>query len=119
MTTIAIYAVKGGVGKTTTTVNLATAFVKECQKKVLIIDTNLQAPNVGLHVGVVYVDHGLEEVLEGKYRMIDAIYHHAFGFDMIVPNLATTAKITRLKEKVAVIKDNYDLILLDTIPPQL
>jgi MinD-like ATPase involved in chromosome partitioning or flagellar assembly len=116
VTVLAVYAVKGGVGKTTTTINLAAALAKQGNQKVLIIDTNLQLPNIGLHLGVPQVDRGLEEVLEGKYRMRDAIYHHAFGFDVLLPQRPSTLKINRLKEKIAVIKEKYDMILLDTMP---
>ena len=48
---IGILSIKGGVGKTTTVVALGAAFAQQ-DKKVLIIDANFSAPNLGLHLGI-------------------------------------------------------------------
>ncbi len=116
MNTIAIMSVKGGVGKTTSAVNLATALSGQCNKKVLLVDTNVQAPNVGLHIGVAKTENGLEDVLQNKHRIQDAIYTHAYGFDVLLPNIGKATNLKRLKNKLRHVQRAYDFILLDTTP---
>ena len=48
---IAVVSGKGGVGKTTTAINIATSMAKH-GKKAVLLDTNLSTPNVGLHLGI-------------------------------------------------------------------
>ncbi len=114
MKIIAIAAVKGGVGKTTTAVNLAAALAKQCKQRVLLVDTNMHAPNVGLHIGVSNLENGFEKVLQNRCSITEAVYPHAYGFDVLLPNVQSATKITRLKEKLQ--KLDYDYMVLDTTP---
>ncbi|MCH8872918.1 AAA family ATPase, partial [candidate division KSB1 bacterium] len=50
--TIGILSIKGGVGKTSTVAALGAA-IAGFDKKVLLIDGNFSAPNLGLHLGIV------------------------------------------------------------------
>ena len=52
-TTIGVISIKGGVGKTTAVSNLGTVMANTFGKKVLLVDANFSAPNLGLHLGVV------------------------------------------------------------------
>ena len=50
---IGIIAIKGGVGKTTIAASLASNLVNEYHKKVLLVDANFSAPNLGLHMDII------------------------------------------------------------------
>ena len=68
-----IYAIisgKGGVGKTTTSINLASSLNK-LGEDVIIVDGNLTTPNVGIHLGAPIVPITLNHVLNGQSRIED------------------------------------------------
>ena len=115
--TIAIVALKGGVGKTTLVSNLGTVFANDFKKKVLLIDANFNAPNLGAHLGVIGAKRNLHTVLQGKNKIHDSIYEHAYGFH-IMPASIDNLKVDylRLNELVKSVKDHYDVILLDSSP---
>jgi len=75
---IVIISGKGGVGKTTTAINLGAA-INYFKKDVLIIDGNLSTPNVGLHLNSPEVPVNLNHVLLGKAEVFEAIYEHSSG----------------------------------------
>ena len=75
MKAIAVVSGKGGVGKTTSAINLAAA-LNFFGKDVVILDANLTTPNVGLHLGAPIVPVNLNHVLSGKASIVDAIYEH-------------------------------------------
>ena len=62
---IVITSGKGGVGKTTTAINLGAA-MNHFGKDVLVIDGNLTTPNVGIHLGSPEVPINLNHILNGK-----------------------------------------------------
>jgi len=70
---ITITSAKGGVGKTTTSINLGAA-LNAFGHDVVIVDANLTTPNVGLHLGAPIVPISLNHVLNGKADIEDAIY---------------------------------------------
>ncbi len=85
-----IYAIlsgKGGVGKTTTTINLGTS-LNELGEDVIIIDGNLTTPNIGIHLGAPIVPTTLNHVLNGQAKLEDAIYEHESGTKIIPASLS-------------------------------
>jgi len=78
---------KGGVGKTTTTINLAAA-MKQFGEDVLIIDGNLSTPNIGLHLNSPEVPINLNHVLRGKAEPFEAVYEHESGIKIMPSSLS-------------------------------
>ncbi len=94
MKLITITSGKGGVGKTTTAINLGAA-LNQFGKEVIVVDANLTTPNIGLHLGAPIVPVNLNHVLLGKARIADAIYEHESG-TKIIPSSLSIKELKRL-----------------------
>lgn len=117
MKVITIVSGKGGVGKTTTSINLGAALNK-LGKEVIIVDANLTTPNVGLHLGAPMVPVNLNHVLLGKAKISDAIYEHDSGMK-IIPSSLSVKELRRLnhkklKEVSRKIRKMADYVILDS-----
>lgn len=113
---IGILSLKGGVGKTSIVSSLGAA-ISEFQKKVLLVDANLSAPNLGLHFNIVDPEVTLHHVLAGLAHIKDSI-HNLKNFDLIPASMFERKKVNalKLKDKLKDIKNKYDTILIDSSP---
>jgi septum site-determining protein MinD len=114
---IVITSGKGGVGKTTTAINLGAA-MNYFGKDVLIIDGNLTTPNVGLHLNSPEVPINLNHVLRGKADAFEAVYEHESGIK-VMPSSLSIQELTRIKiEKIKDYKEDFkkisDYIIVDS-----
>ena len=113
---IGIVSLKGGVGKTSTVVSLGSA-IADFNKKVLLIDGNFSAPNLGLHLDIIDPEVTLHHVLNRTANIKDAIYKLE-KFDVIPSSIFHRIRIKplMLKDKIRHLKRKYDIILVDSSP---
>ena len=115
--TIGVISIKGGVGKTSVTSSLAADLVNHHGKKVLLLDANYSAPNLGLHMDIVEPKRTLHEALDNKCRLRNAI-HKKYGVDVIPGSYVYNKRINylKLKDKLKPLKAEYDFVILDSSP---
>ncbi len=70
---VGVISAKGGVGKTTIVANLGVALVSEFGKKVLAVDGNITAPNLGLYLDIVRPPVTLHDVLKNQISITQSI----------------------------------------------
>lgn len=114
---IVITSGKGGVGKTTTAINLGAAF-KSFGIDTLLIDTNISTPNVGVHLGSPEVPVCLNHVLCKKAKAFEAVYEHESGLKIIPASLSIKESQKTDPKKLKGIKNELchlsEYILLDS-----
>ena len=120
---IAIANQKGGVGKTTTSINLSASLAAK-GKKVLVIDTDPQGNTTsGFGIEKNELEDTIYELILGECSIRDCIISNVIKNVSVVPsnvNLAA-AEIELefiLKNEVDYVKDDYDFIIIDC-PPSL
>ena len=79
---IALVSGKGGVGKTTATLNLGYALTK-LGKKVLLLDANLVTPNLALQLGILNPRNTLNQFLRKEKTLSEITYLHESGISVI------------------------------------
>lgn len=126
---IALANQKGGVGKTTTSVNLG-AFLADAGQKTLLIDLDPQGnATSGLGIDKKQIKESVYDVLINDVPLADVIQPSSHkGLDIAPTTIALSgaeveltslmARETRLKDAFGDVKDQYDFILIDC-PPSL
>lgn len=116
MKVIGVISLKGGVGKTSTVVSLGHALANKGQK-VLLIDANFSAPNLGTHLDIIDPEITLHHVITSKHKIGDAI-QNLENFDVIPSSIFTKENLNplRLKDKIKPLREIYDIILIDSSP---
>ena len=106
---IVIASGKGGVGKTTTAINLAAA-MNYFGRDVLVIDGNLSTPNVGIHLNAPEVPVNLNHVLKGEAEPFEAVYEHDSGVKVIPASLSIKELKRTKPEKMKDFKKDFKKI---------
>ncbi len=135
MSIIAVANQKGGVGKTTSTLNLGAA-LQEAGKRVLLVDLDPQG-NLSVAAGIVDIDaaypsigdllaNATRKVAAGGPQIEDAIVHSPSGLDVIPSNASLSAAelglVSAMNRESALIgllkrvEASYDYILIDCLP---
>lgn len=138
MKTIAITNQKGGVGKTTTAINLSFYLAKNHHARVLLVDFDPQGnASSGLNIDKTQL-HSSEnltgaptmlEVISGEANLADAIQPTKFNNLTIAPSTSQLAdaevglstvdnRFTRLRDALRTVADDYDFVVIDS-PPSL
>ena len=125
---IALCNQKGGVGKTTTTINLGAALA-ECGRKVLLVDFDPQgALSVGLGVPIQELNVTIYNLLVERGHDVHDVIHHTSteNLDILPANIDLSAAEVQLVGEVAremvlsrvlrPLVDDYDVILIDCQP---
>ena len=129
MKILAICNQKGGVGKTTTAINLA-ASLAHLKKKVLLIDTDPQAnATSGVGVDKATVEQSVYDILVDEVDINEVITKTAYENLDIVPSsialagaevelVSAISREQRLKNAISEVSEKYDYVIIDC-PPSL
>ena len=108
---------KGGVGKTSSAINLGAA-INHFGEDVIVVDANLTTPNIGLHLGAPIVPVTLNHVLRDEADIQDAIYKHESGMKIIPSDLSIKelkkldfSKLSNIANKL---RDYSEYIIFDS-----
>ncbi|MFH8092887.1 MAG: AAA family ATPase, partial [Candidatus Aenigmatarchaeota archaeon] len=117
---ISIVSGKGGVGKTTLTINLGAVLASEYKTNTTIVDCNISTSHLGLYLGIYYSPITINKVLMGEANIEESIYEHFTGMKIIPASLSlkdlSGVDVFGLKNAIKDLEGKTDIILLDAAP---
>lgn len=118
---IGVVSGKGGVGKTVTSANLGSAMARYFDKRVIVVDTNITTPHLGIQLGMYPFDISLNDVLKSSKSIEEAIYEHdSSGMKTVLSSLVlgdmVNLDVNKVKKSIHELDEYADIILLDSAP---
>ena len=115
---ISVISAKGGVGKTTSVINIASA-LQSLGVNCLIIDCDLSSPNTTLYLGLPYKTKTINDAILGKCHINETIHSHPCGLKIIPASISHDNIEEYHYHKFDSILANladFDVVILDTPP---
>lgn len=122
---VLVYSAKGGVGKTTTSLNLAAGLAQKSDEKAVVLDLDLQFGDVGVATGIPdghssIADLGDDPSTITAAAVEKAISHVENGFDVLLApsSPAEAAKVTAdiVSKTIELLTGLYDWVVVDSPP---
>ncbi len=114
---IAVVSGKGGVGKTTCTLNVGQALAK-MGKDVILLDANIVTPNLAIHLGQMNPEGTLNKFLRKEKSLKEIMYLHESGISLIPasPSLSEYQRTNpqKLHKVFDLLKNAADFVLVDS-----
>jgi septum site-determining protein MinD len=113
---ISVISGKGGVGKTTASLNLASA-MKSFGRNVIVVDGNISSPNLALHLGRTNFETTINDVLRGKKGILEAI-HEEKGLKIVPASISLedlkNVDLSKFSEVLQDLELDSDIIIIDS-----
>ncbi len=115
---LGVFSAKGGVGKTTIVANLGAALAQKLKNRVIIVETNMTASNLGLHLGILDPPVVIQDVVFGRLNIKEAISVTDYGLHVIPGSVAFMEELGSidLRGILEELRKKYDVIILDSAP---
>ncbi|MBN2421757.1 cell division ATPase MinD [Candidatus Woesearchaeota archaeon] len=114
---IVVASGKGGVGRTTTAINLATA-LNSFGREVILVDANLSTPHIGIYLGSTKVPVSLHDVLSGEKHIKEALYQHRNGLKVIPASISIKnlkkIKPNLLEKYIQELTGSAEIVIVDS-----
>ncbi len=116
---IGVVSGKGGVGKTTTVVNIGAVLSHDFKKNTVVVDTNVSSSNLSLHLGAHFHPITINNVLKGEANVSETIVKHPSGLKIVPASLSVDDLFVdsqNLPQIINELKKDHEIIILDTAP---
>jgi len=112
---IGIVSGKGGTGKTVVATNLALA-LHNMGKKVILLDADATASNLGLRLGLYDFSFKLQDVIERKAKLEEAVFTHESGLKILPSSISFDDVKVNTRGIKKIVKRLRDIIIVDSPP---